>query len=219
MDDIIKIKGNECFIDSDGLAELSQNEPRAINQLIKNRTVDLERFGSLSFEMINPSSLGGRPKKVYYLNEQQATLLTTFMKNSEIIREFKFNLVDRFFKMREYINSQQVARTIGIESRKELTDTIKESGENERMHGHGYSTYTRFVYDLVGLKDKFKFWKLKSKAFRDEYKGNFRDYISADELSKVKQAESIIKPLLELDKQYSEIKKTLEPLFKVKEIK
>lgn len=124
-----------------------------------------------------------------------------------------------FIEIEKDYYSKIAQRAISIETRKELTDVLDESGENERMHGHGYSTYTKFVYDLVGLKDKFKFWKLKSKAFRDEYKGNFRDYITADELSKVKQAESIIKPLLELDKQYSEIKKTLEPLFKVKEIK
>jgi len=33
-----------------------------------------------------------------------------------------------------------------------------------------------------------------------------------------KLAESLIKPMLKLEKEYSEIKKTLEPLFKTKEI-
>ena len=31
MNDIVKIKNDECFIDSDGLAYLSNLEPRAVN--------------------------------------------------------------------------------------------------------------------------------------------------------------------------------------------
>ena len=153
-------------------------------------------------------------RKDYLLTFDMAKELS-MLENNEIGKEAR----KYFIRIEKDYYSKIAQRAISIESRKELTDVIKDSGENERMHGHGYSTYTNFVYDLVGLKDKFKFWKLKSKAFRDDYSGNFRDYITPDELEKVKRAESIIKPLLELDKQYSEIKKTLEPLFKIKEIK
>lgn len=218
MKDIITVKKDECFIDSENLALMSDNEHRAVRQLIRNYKTDLEKFGVLTFEMSKPNKDGGRPKTTYLLNEQQATLLTTFMKNSEKVRLFKVNLVNEFFKMREYINSQKLIRLTGKEIRKSLTEAVDQSGENERMHGHGYSSYTKMVYELTNLQDKFKFWKLKSKAFRDEYKGNFRDYISSDELDRVKQAEALIKPLLEMDKQYSEIKDTLKPLFSVKEL-
>ncbi len=217
MSDIIKIKKDKCFIDSDGLATLSNIEARAINQLIKNRAEDLERFGSLSFEMIYHGEGGGRPKKLYLLSEQQATLLTTFMKNSDTVREFKYRLVDEFFKMREYIQKQNTIRLAGIEVRKSLTDTVRDSGEQERMHGHGYSTYTNMVYEITGLKDEYKRWKIWAKA--NNHSGEFRtDALNTDELKRVELAESLIKPLLELDKQYSEIKETLKPLFEKKEI-
>jgi len=212
MSDIVIIIKDQCFIDSEGLAELSQNEPRAINQLIKNRVEDLEKFGSLSFEMINPTATGGRPKKIYYLNEQQATLLTTFMKNSKIVREFKVKLVREFFKMREFINSKQLTRAIGIETRKTLTNAIDESGENERMHNRGYSNYTRLVYQVTGLKEDYKEYK---KHFP---KGDYRTSLNPTQLKQIELAESLIKPMLKLEKEYSEIKKTLEPLFKTKEI-
>lgn len=216
MSDIIKIKKDKCFIDSDGLATLSKIEARAINQLIKNRTDDLERFGSLSFEMIYHGESGGRPKKLYSLSEQQATLLTTFMKNSDTVREFKYRLVDEFFKMREYIQKQNTIRLAGIEVRKSLTDSVRDSGEQERMHGHGYSTYTNMVYEITGMKDKYKGWKCLPKDSRPII---FREYLSPDELKRVELAESLIKPLLELDKQYSEIKETLKPLFEKKALK
>ena len=187
---------------------------------------ELEKFGSLSFEMINPTATGGRPKKIYYLNEQQATLLTTFMKNSKIVREFKVKLVREFFKMREFINSKQLTRAIGIETRKTLTDSIKDSGENERMHGHGYSTFTNFVYKLTGLTQDYKSYNIAKKEAIEESKrtGNasliqgFRETLGSTQLKQVELAESLIKPMLKLEKEYSEIKKTLEPLFKTKEI-
>ena len=37
-------------------------------------------------------------------------------------------------------------------------------------------------------------------------------------LKRVELAESLIKPMLELEREYSQIKETLEPLFVVKEI-
>ncbi len=207
MEDIIILIQNKCFIDSEGLALLAENEHRAITQLIKSHTNALEEFGGLSFEMSKPDSKGGRPKKVYMLNEQQAILLTTFMKNSKKVVMFKKKLVKEFFKMREYILKQESIRLSGIELRKTLTDKIKESGENERMHGHGYSTYTKLVYKLTDLSFKYKEYSRHNKT-------GFRDTLKGEDLKRVELAESLIKPLVEMEKQYSEIKETLEPIFK-----
>lgn len=214
MNDIITVEKEECFIDSDSLADLSKIEGRAINQLIKNRASDLERFGSLSFRMIYHGESGGRPKKLYFLNEQQATLLSTFMKNSETIREFKYNLVKAFFEMRTFIESQRVTRTIGKEVRKSLTDAVKDSGEVERMHGHAYSTYTRLAYSLIGIYPAYQ--EFKKTAGKDAT-AKFRDTLDGTVLERLKTAESMIKSLLSLDKEYSEIKESLKPFFEVKE--
>ncbi|EHZ84787.1 phage protein [Streptococcus pneumoniae 8190-05] len=35
--------------------------------------------------------------KIYRLNEQQATLLITYLRNTEPVRKFKMNLVKAFF--------------------------------------------------------------------------------------------------------------------------
>ena len=45
--------------------------------------------------------LGGRPTKVANLNEQQATFLITLLRNNNVVPDFKAELVERFFKMRE----------------------------------------------------------------------------------------------------------------------
>lgn len=163
------------------------------------------------FKSILTQSTGGRPKIDYVVSIDMGKELSMVAptKQGKIVRNY-------FLKCEELAKQKIVSRLAGKEIRKSLTESIDESGENERMHGRGYSNYTRLVYELTGLKDKFKFWKVKSKAFRDEYQGNFRDYISKDELERVKQAEALIKPLLEMDKKYSEIKDTLKPIFQPK---
>jgi phage regulator Rha-like protein len=218
MSDIIKVENKECFIDSEGLGLLAEIERRSITRLITNHYKDLEEFGVMRFEITKPTETGGRPKTLYLLNEQQATLLTTFMRNSEKVKSFKKKLVREFFKMRAYIQKQETIRLAGIETRKSLTDIIKDSGENERMHGHGYSSYTRLVYDVTNLTHGFEIYKGKLKA-RGLKQGDFRETLTPLELKRVELAESLIKPLLELDKQYSEIKDTLKPLFERKELK
>ncbi len=213
MSDIVKVINKECFIDSEGLALLSENEHRAVLQLIRNHNDSLETFGSIAFEMSKPTAKGGRPKQTYLLNEQQATLLTTFMKNSKKVTEFKIKLVTEFFKMRKYIQKQETIRLAGKEVRKSLTDAVQESGEQERMHNNGFATYTKMIYKMLGLSELFKQYKKEFPKGKD-----FRNTLDTDDLDKVKLAESLVKPLLELDKQYSDIKKTLEPLFNKKEI-
>ena len=210
MKDIIIVKKKECFINSEKLAELSENKHKAVKELIAIHQTVLGEFGVLTIETSKPSSKGGRPKITYLLNEQQATLLTTFMRNSKKVIKFKKKLVEEFFRMRSYIQKQETIRLAGIETRKTLTDRIQESGENGRMHGHGYSTYTRLIYSLTGLTETHKEWKMD----HPDKKLKFRDYLVPEDLKKIELAESLIKPLIEMEKQYSEIKDTLEPIFK-----
>lgn len=52
--------------------------------------------------MPKPSSpQGGRPETIALLNEQQATLLVTYCKNTEVVRKFKVALVKAFYDMRQ----------------------------------------------------------------------------------------------------------------------
>ncbi|RAZ50416.1 Rha family transcriptional regulator [Campylobacter hyointestinalis] len=84
------------------IAQNTDNEARSVRLLIENHLSDFEEFGVLSFEMTKPlnAELGGRPSKIYYLNEPQATLLLTYLQNTPIVREFKKALVKEFYQMR-----------------------------------------------------------------------------------------------------------------------
>ena len=100
--DILEIKDNEPRISHRVIAKHTNNDQVSVRKLIDKHFVSLELFGVLSFEMtkLTNEKKGGRPEKTYFLNEQQATLLLTFMRNNEIVIEFKVNLVKAFYEMR-----------------------------------------------------------------------------------------------------------------------
>ncbi|WP_458395962.1 Rha family transcriptional regulator [Campylobacter sp.] len=85
------------------IAQNTDNEARSVRLLIENHLSDFKEFGVLSFEMSKPlnTELGGRPSKIYYLNEPQATLLLTYLQNTAIVREFKKALIKEFYQIKK----------------------------------------------------------------------------------------------------------------------
>ena len=82
------------------IAEGTQNEHRAVLQLARTYLADLEEFGGVAFEMRPFETAGGVQKReVAILNEQQSTLLLTYMRNSDIVRQFKKALVKAFWEL------------------------------------------------------------------------------------------------------------------------
>jgi uncharacterized protein YerC len=67
------------------------------------------------------------------------------------------------------------------------------------------------VYRLTGLVDRYKAFKKGHGTAQ-----HFRDSLTHDELKRVENAESIAKSLLDMGKQYADIKDTLKPLFEIK---
>ena len=64
-------------------------------------TVDFEEFGKVPFQTeALEGSVTGQNIKTYYLNEQQATLLMTYLRNTPVVRMFKKALVREFFELR-----------------------------------------------------------------------------------------------------------------------
>jgi len=164
------------------------------------------------FRTFSCETTKGRPRVDYVVTVDMGKELAMVSPTEQgsIVRKY-------FLKCEDIAKQKAITRAIGIQTRKTLTEAIDESGENERMHGRGYSNFTRLVYQLTGLYEDYKGHKAYEKTGRRTGK-TFREQLTTDELKRVELAESLIKPMLELEKEYSDIKATLEPLFKVKEI-
>lgn len=80
--------------------------------------------------------------------------------------------------------------------RRSLTDAIKDSGENERMKGHGYSNYSILINKSLGLPNKVN-----------------RDDLSEEMLEKIAVRENLVKSMIAEGKSYSHIKSVIEGHF------
>lgn len=101
--DIIQ-HGGEFVVTSETIANGAGVEHRAVLQLISNNIADFEEFGQVAFEM--RAGYNNSQVRVALLNEQQATLLMTFQRNTDQVRAFKKALVKAFFEI-----GKQVAPT------------------------------------------------------------------------------------------------------------
>lgn len=155
-------KKDEAYTTSEVIAEHSENSHHAVQQLINKYESDFKEFGIIAFEM---RKLGGRgrPETIYHLNEEQATLLMTYLKNTEQVRKFKKELVRQFYAIREIIWKQkyerqteqwQTARLEGKKARRMETDAIKIFVEYAKAQGSKkpdkyYMNFTKLANQVV----------------------------------------------------------------------
>lgn len=127
MNDLVFMHGlnEEPYTTDKIISNHSNNSLHAVRQLIRANKARLEEFGILAFEMRKLNGRG-RPEKIYHLNEQQATLLITFLDNTPKVVSFKVALVHEFYRMRKELNQRQINRAIEKPQRKSLMDAVKE---------------------------------------------------------------------------------------------
>lgn len=142
-----------------------------------------------------------RSYPMYYLTRDGFVILVMGY-NGEKAMKFKEAYIKQFNAMEELLKGKIIEREKGIAVRQSLTKAIQQSNENERMHGHAYSTYTDIVYKAVFGKN--------AKQLREEYgitkKDNLRDCFSVEELAKVQSVEMIVSGLVNCGWGYDDIK-------------
>lgn len=155
----------ESYTRSDLIAEYTGNQHHAIQQLISKYENDLKTFGKVAFEMRALPTKGGiQNHKIYHLNEPQATLLITYLKNTEPVREFKKELVRQFYAMRERIQELtspiwQETRSMSKEIRRRETDCIKTFVEYAAAQGskHAaryYISFSKLADNAAGIDNR-----------------------------------------------------------------
>lgn len=108
-DNIVPARGVSLVADTGGVtttttlivAEGTGNEHESVMRLVANNSADFEEFGILRFQVGKLTEGRGAPTKYALLNEEQATLLMTYLRNTPVVRGFKKRLVRAFFELRE----------------------------------------------------------------------------------------------------------------------
>lgn len=184
MNELVEVKGNDVFTNSKIIAQGTENQHESVSAIIQKYWNDIEDFGRIEFSDLKSGNLkGGRPERVYRLNEEQATFVLTLMRNNKIVVKFKKELVRQFYAMRRFIFERQSqgwlqTREQGKLTRKAETNILKRLAEYAKEQGYShkdellYINYTKLANKICGVSG--------------------RDNASMEQLSNLTVAENII---------------------------
>ncbi|EJJ0068488.1 phage regulatory protein [Campylobacter coli] len=177
MNDLVYSLNGGLVTDQNKISTISKVDINSIQRLIRNYKQDLECFGELGFEL---QKIAKTNKKIYYLNEQQATLLLTYMKNSESVRNAKKVLVFAFYQMKEKL------RSLEQEQEKARFKTL--SDENLRLNSLNHHQKIGYKSQLAQQKEKYEN-KIKALQYDLEKKKelSFKRKLSQKELLELRK--------------------------------
>jgi len=127
------------------------------------------------------------------------------LRDSEVAKTVRSYLLNIEETVDNETREWAIKREAGKMVREQFTSSIARSGENDRMHGHGFSNYTNLVYKTV-------FGKSANEIYEERLapEGKLRDYLTEEELNAVRRVESVVEGFLYSGLEYSEIKKKLK---------
>ncbi|MHA4906997.1 Rha family transcriptional regulator [Streptococcus constellatus] len=176
------------------IAECAEVKHRHLKILLNKHRADFEKFGKVTFK-ISPSEAGQNVRD-YILNEQQATLLITYLRNSEPVKEFKTNLVKAFFEMRDELTQFKLQRALEKPKRKTLHDSIEQWSAAPK---HAHPTVNNLL-----LKGASGMNKKQLVAARGGATGI--DSLTSEELVKYQALEDMVIAMINLGMSYQDIR-------------
>lgn len=150
---LVKLVDGEARTTTLAIAEGTGVQHKNILELLRNYTSDFEEFGRVAFETLPFETAGGiQRREVAFLNQEQATLVMTYMRNSEIVRTFKKRLVKAFY---------EIANTAKIAAPTSLKDTLKLAYEQQCLIEEQSEKITEMLpkaefFDTVAKSDQWE---------------------------------------------------------------
>ena len=206
MDNLVFLTPNtqEPFTTSDVIAAFAGIQHHTVTRLIQQHEADFKEFGLLRFQIDavkREGARGTKHTKHYQLNEEQATLLMTYLKNTAQVRAFKKELVRQFYAMRTELYKVQMAKASRRPVRVSMTDAIKALPDSPHK-ALKYGQYTDLAYKLaLGRTAR----QLRKDRGADK-RATASDYMTAEEISLVAEVENKIGVLIGIGMSYQQIK-------------
>lgn len=173
---------------------------RDIRELDCSDEFRLSNFGQSSYV-----NLQGKKMPMYYMTRDGFTLVAMGYTGEKAMK-FKEGYIRQFNEMEKILLGKIRERDKGIAVRQALTNALKESQENARMHGHAYSTYTDMVYRILFGKSAKQLREEKGLSTKD----NLRDFLTEEELKSVQSKEMLVSGLIDCGWGYSQIRDFLK---------
>ncbi len=134
MNSLVTVLENVPVISHEVVAHNINLQTESIRDLISKYKTDMLEFGDLKIDNLKTDNnlFGGKPKIIYYLNEQQATLLMTYLRNNEVVRNFKKQLVKEFYELRT--RQEKLQNELPIHIKQLQHECRKLQKENMRLY-------------------------------------------------------------------------------------
>lgn len=205
--EITKINKEEVTVVSSlDVAETFDKNHRDVMESIRvlESSISTAEFSAL-FNLTTYKASNGKSNPMYFMTRDGFTLLAMGYTGEKAMR-FKLAYIKQFNAMEKALTGKLIEREKGIAVRQSLTKALQQSTENERMHGHAYSTYTNCIYKVVfGMDAK----KLREK-YGIEKKDDLRNCFTAEELKAIQSMESLVSGLVDCGWGYDQVKSFIE---------
>lgn len=199
--EVSKINKQEVTVVSSlDIAETFEKRHDDVLKSIRNLECS-EEFRLRNFAESSYTNSQNKKQPMYYVTRDGFTLLAMGYTGEKAMR-FKEAYIKQFNAMERMLQGKLIEREKGIAVRQSLTKALQLSAENERMHGHAYSTYTNCIYNVL--------FGMNANKLREHYgiskKDNLRDCFSAEELRAVQSMECMVSGLIDCGWGYDKIK-------------
>lgn len=162
-------------------------------------------FNAANFGDISYVDTKNRKRKAFVMTRDGFTLLVMGY-TGELAMKFKEAYIKQFNAMEKALRGKMIEREKGIAVRQALTKALQQSTENERMHGHAYSTYTNCIYKVL--------FGMNANQLREKYgigkKENLRNCFTEEELCNIQSMECLVSGLVDCGWEYAQIKAFIE---------
>ena len=160
-----------------------------------------DEFRLLNFGESSYVNSQNKKQPMYLITRDGFTLLAMGYTGEKAMK-FKEAYIKQFNVMERMLQGKLIEREKGIAVRQSLTKALQQSTENERMHGHAYSTYTNCIYKVL--------FDMNAKQLREHFgiskKDDLRDCFSAEDLKAIQSMECMVSGLIDCGWGYDRIK-------------
>ena len=120
---LVTMNGDDPVTTSVAIANYLERDHHSVILLVRKHEQSLSFFKRVEFEILPFATCGGtQSREVAILNEQQATLLISFMSNTPKVVDFKIKLVKAFYDMR--MKLEQDRKMIALPKMTEEGDVV-----------------------------------------------------------------------------------------------
>jgi len=206
---LVEIKKLDLVTNTAAIAEGVGRDHDTIIKLVDRNKSDLEEFGEVGFEI--RAGYNNAKVRVAVLNEQQTTLLITYMRNNEVVRAFKKRLVAEFFTMRSALAKKKMDRNSARLEYKPMTDAIKHEREaqGKQIAPHHFSNEADLINRLALGMTSAKF-RVHHEIGKKE---PIRDYLTPEQIHCITELQRANTVFISMGWDFEQRKEVLRGMF------